>query len=40
MELGTKHRDEILAQYFCSVDTDDWNVIYEDDIAVIFRRGD
>jgi len=33
-------RNGALARYFYSVDTDDWNVIYEDDIAVIFRRGD
>jgi len=33
-------RDGELAEYLYSVDDDVWNVIYEDDIAVIFRRDD
>jgi len=33
-------RDDELAEYLYSVDDDVWNVIYEDDIAVIFRRDD
>lgn len=31
-------RDEALAKYLYSVDDDAWHVIYEDDLAVIFRR--
>jgi hypothetical protein len=31
-------RDETLAKYLSSVDDDAWNVIYEDNTAVIFRR--
>ena len=33
-------RDEKLAKHLYSVDDDAWNVIYEDETAVIFRRGD
>jgi len=31
-------RDVMLARYLYSVNDDAWNVIYEDDLAVIFRR--
>jgi hypothetical protein len=31
-------RDETLARYLYSVDDDSWNVIYQDDTSVIFRR--
>jgi hypothetical protein len=32
-------RDGMLAKYLYSVNDDAWNMIYEDDLAVIFRRG-
>jgi hypothetical protein len=31
-------RNEGLAKYLYAVDDDAWNVVYEDDISVIFRR--